>query len=289
MTCGIYTLNFKGTDKLYIGLSINIEARYRHHIYALKNNIAPEKLQHAYSTFGEPYYKILIEATVDELESLEKEAIDIFNSIENGFNSREGGAVGASLTIQGEKNGRAKHTEEIYLSIFFDILNTKDSYKIIASRYNVSIQVVDHIALGISHKTWISSMFPEEYKKLAKVVKERKLIYMELVNINTNEEIVVTSIINFSKESGIAKSTLSGLKTGALTVAGPWRLKYPIDYNPSIKPTYKVLNNITKETVEFKNILKFCRDFSISNRKGFTKAIKNLNNYNEWVVIDCTP
>ena len=38
MTCGIYKLVFNGTAKIYIGQSLNIESRYRDHVYFLNKN-----------------------------------------------------------------------------------------------------------------------------------------------------------------------------------------------------------------------------------------------------------
>lgn len=288
MTCGIYSLNFKGTDKIYIGLSINIEGGYRKHTCALRKNQAPQKLQEAYNLYGMPTYEVLIEDVETNLENLEKEAIEVFDAIDNGFNSRDGGAVGASLTIRGEKNGRAKYTDEIYINIFFDILNTKDTYIDIAKKYGVSTQIVDHIALGISHSAWLSRLFPEEYSRLPQAVLNRRKIELEIINIKTKEERTIYSLLDFSKESGIPKATLSGLKTGALKNARDWVLKVPVQYNPKIKKYYKLRNTNSGEFVSFNNVLGFCREYGIQNRKTISVFLKKEEigtKYYEWELI----
>lgn len=35
---GIYKLNFRGTDQVYIGQSIDVDRRYKQHLYYIENN-----------------------------------------------------------------------------------------------------------------------------------------------------------------------------------------------------------------------------------------------------------
>ena len=51
MTTGIYQLVFKGTDKVYIGQSIDIEHRYKGHISCLQLGKGVSKLQNAYNIY----------------------------------------------------------------------------------------------------------------------------------------------------------------------------------------------------------------------------------------------
>lgn len=90
MTCGIYRLIFEGTNKCYIGQSINIEKRYLEHLRSFELGTASKKMLLAYSAYGKPSLDILLD-NIDkqELNSLENEAIEIFDSYHNGFNSVE--------------------------------------------------------------------------------------------------------------------------------------------------------------------------------------------------------
>lgn len=274
MTCGIYILKFNNTNKVYVGLSQNIENRYRGHLYSLKNGISNKKLIEAYTLYGVPTYEVICECVKEELEEAEQEAINIYDSINNGFNEREAGATGASPSIRGEGNAKSKHTNDTYIKIFKDILYTKLSYIEIADKYNVSVQIVDHIALGISHKDWLQDKFPEEYALLKETIKKRKEISVSLINKITGEKVLVTSLLEFSKKTGVPKSSLSSLCTGRYASAGDWKLETPISYNPKNKLTYTIENIETKEEITFKNVSGFCRDNNISNRKGFTKFLK---------------
>ena len=67
MITGIYALKFIGTNKVYIGQSIDIQKRFLAHIYTLSNNRGSAKLQEAYNTFGKPYVDIILECSKEEL------------------------------------------------------------------------------------------------------------------------------------------------------------------------------------------------------------------------------
>ena len=87
MTCGIYLLRFNGTKAVYVGQSINIEERYSSHIRYMRAKTTSHKLQYAYDTYGIPTLEILVECDKELLNETENEAIAIFNSVENGFNT----------------------------------------------------------------------------------------------------------------------------------------------------------------------------------------------------------
>jgi len=87
MTIGIYKLNFKGTDKVYIGQSKNIESRFNSHISALRAGYSTKKLLEAYNSFGTPTIEILCECRIEELNDFENETIEIYNAVDNGFNA----------------------------------------------------------------------------------------------------------------------------------------------------------------------------------------------------------
>jgi predicted GIY-YIG superfamily endonuclease len=280
--CGIYLLRFKGTNKVYIGLSVNIEARFNNHRYNFINNTASDKLQKAYNMYGMPSLEILCEASPEELEKYEKEAIQIFDSIENGFNSRDGGATGAGVEVSGEKNGRAKHNKEVYISVFKLLISNKNySYKEIAEINSVSIQIVDHIASGVSHRAWLEKEFPEEYAyMLSKVGSRQNINGIELKNTYTGEIRKIYSLLDFSMETGIPKSSLSSLVTGKYKTAGTkqnnvWQLVKPIIYSPKKRQTFKLHNIIENYSEIFNNISEFCKRNNISNRKGFSNFLYN--------------
>lgn len=268
MTCGIYKLSFKGTNKVYIGLSVNIERRYRSHVHCLRNSTSNSKLQEAYRDFGVPLLEVLCECEIKELEKYEKEAIEIFDSIDNGLNIRDGGATGSTNNC-GSVNHKALHSNETYIKVFNLLIENILSYKEIAVLTCTSIQIVDHIASGVSHK-WLESAFPEKYLALRDLLNTRNLKRLNLIN-PTGIAQGFDSLIEFSELTGIPKSSISGLVTGATKNLKGWKLANPVIYTPKKHRKYLVLNK--GQCVEFTNISKFCRENNISNRKSFSKFL----------------
>lgn len=163
MTIGIYLLRFKGTDKVYIGQSINIEKRHRDHIKSLKKGDSGKKLQNAYKTYGTPNIEILLECNISELNNAEIEAISIFNSYDNGFNSTIGGCNGPNL--KGPDHGRALYSREQIIECFNLLVDTTLPFKTIESITRIPIGSIKCISRGTSHN-WLAEEFPFKYPKL---------------------------------------------------------------------------------------------------------------------------
>lgn len=281
--CGIYKLNFCGTDKVYIGLSNDIHRRYRGHKSTLTKGAAPEKLQEAYNMYGMPSFEILFECEEEELDAYEKEIISIYNSVDNGFNSRDGGATGAGISVRGEGNGRAEYTKKQYIGVFKELVNTLTPYKDISIKFGVSIQLVDHIATGVSHAKWLQSEFPEEYSILISKIGNRQNTCTILVNIDTGEEVSILSVKDFCETHNIPRSSMSGVITGRYQSTSGWRLKVPVTYAPQPHITYTVKYEDIEYTIS--NISKFCREQNITNRKGFTKMLKGeIEEHKGWTL-----
>lgn len=173
MTIGIYKLNFKNTDKVYIGQSNNIEYRYAGHLRSFKDNEASIKMQEAYNIYGIPEYEILIECTLEEIDKYENEAIDIFNSVNNGFNSFSS-SIRYDSTQYGSNNVRAIYSEELIIKVFnMLVADTNILYKDIAEITGVSYGTINMIAHGGNHK-WLSKIFPDKYKILLSKIGTRK-------------------------------------------------------------------------------------------------------------------
>lgn len=162
MTTGIYILKFIGTDRVYVGQSKNIERRFISHKNILKQGTGAKKLQEAYNRYGAPSMEILLECDPSELDSLEKEAIEIYDSVPNGFNTDTGGYSRPELS--GENAPSATITNEQAVDILKFLVNTEYRYTQaeIADFLEVSRNVVKDISAGISH-SWLEKEFPEEY------------------------------------------------------------------------------------------------------------------------------
>ncbi len=172
MTIGIYLLKFKNTDKVYIGQSINIEDRYTSHCTNLRCGNSSKKLQEAFNIYGLPELEILIECDKSELNDLENEAIIIYNSVSNGFNTMS--SYGFSSELCGEECGNAKYTNEQIYEVFKYLIYCQDmTHKDIVSITGVSRGVVSDIS-SCKRYHWLKDTYPEEYSILEKLKLTRR-------------------------------------------------------------------------------------------------------------------
>lgn len=162
MIAGIYKLNFNNTDKVYIGQSLGIEGRIRSHISNFTNAKGAPKLLKAHKDYGYHSYDVVLECLASELDSAEAEAIEIFDSVNNGFNTLPNASVPCNY---GSNNGYSKYTQEQYYSILKGLLDKPA--KEVAQELNVSIYVVRHIAALEAHQ-WLEEEYPYEYSLLRK-------------------------------------------------------------------------------------------------------------------------
>ncbi len=211
MTCGIYKLKFNGTNKVYIGQSENIENRFNRHIRELKSNNHSIKMNQAYVTFGLPEYTILAECSTTDLNEFENETIEIYNAVDNGFNTCY---KAEELPINyGELNGNAKFSNS-QIEECLDLLttNTSLSFEEISKITGVSKGIIGNISKGLTH-TWLAREYPEKYKILIGLKGNRKPKYGDKCSTSktTNEQVieVLNLLIDENKLSllGISKST----------------------------------------------------------------------------------
>lgn len=169
MTCGIYKLNFKGTSKVYIGQSLNIEVRFMHHIYCIKEGRASTKIREAVSLYGLPTMELLEEC---QLDSLEKEIIQIYNSVKDGFNTRSEAYGGTNL--QGENSALSIYPNDLVEEVFILLIGEYIPFKEISSITGVSISVIENISRLKSH-IWLKDKYPDKYLILEKLKGNRVL------------------------------------------------------------------------------------------------------------------
>lgn len=136
---GIYGYRNKSNGKWYIGQSINITKRKWEHL-SQPSNSSPFDLLLQKEGKDAFDFIILEECEREELDEKEKHWIEHYNSIEDGYNIREGG-----VSMRGEDNPAAKLTEEQVLSIVYDLENTNMNNKEIGKKYKVHSSLIDSI------------------------------------------------------------------------------------------------------------------------------------------------
>jgi group I intron endonuclease len=236
MTIGIYCLEFEGTDKVYIGQSNNIEYRFGQHKYSLKNNTSSEKLMEAYNLYGIPKLKILLECTESTLDENENIAIDIFNSVLNGFNTYdESRGRRGHLGLRGTNNPCSKYSNEQILKVFNLLVDEQHlTASDIADITAVSVYTVRSIA-SLSNYKWLEEVYPYKYDILKSIKgihnKGHKFSSKALGKINPNlispTGEVFTNIDNikeFAKQHNLQHTNLGAVLNGHRKSHKGWRV-----------------------------------------------------------------
>lgn len=229
MTIGIYRLLFSRTDKVYIGQSINIEKRFKEHIFSLRREEASKKLQEAYSIYGTPSFEILVECTKEDLDLYEKEAIEIFNSVKNGLNYTSGGSCAPST--KGPGASRAIFSKEQILSVFNLLIENKLQIKEISKLTGVTESAIWPIA-GLKNHKWLEDEFPRQYAILVSLNGTRntkqsaasKGIIYPLIISPLGEMFNVTNIRHFALAHKLDNSHLGAVLKGKAKSHKGWKL-----------------------------------------------------------------
>lgn len=216
MTVGIYKLNFTGTAKHYIGQSSNIERRFSEHIRDMQQGISAKKLQEAYNIYGLPTYEILCIAELSELDSLEKEAITIFNSVIDGFNTL---STPGNPDIRGIESVNAKYCKDTYVKIY-EYLYQGLSIKEIAKKTNTTEDIVSKISLGLTHQ-WLANDYPhisaylENVKQFGRYGNNATISEEDrMIKSPAQEVYLVTNIREFARNNGLDASHLASVLSG---------------------------------------------------------------------------
>lgn len=119
MSTGIYKITNKINGNAYIGLSINIEKRWKSHIERSQNEHDKEYdkvLYHAFRKYGVDnfQFEILEECKPEELKDREIYWIQYYNTFKHGYNATPGGDL---VDTHGEKHPRHKLTEQDVIEI----------------------------------------------------------------------------------------------------------------------------------------------------------------------------
>lgn len=197
MTCGIYLLRFKGTEKVYIGQSLSIENRYTKHLNKMRKSESTIRLNEAYSTYGEPSIEVLetcIPTKLDELETLYIKRYDVIN---NGFNAYDTVTSSGGSPLPGELNGNSTYSDTQVIEAFNLLITNKYTHYEISEVTGVSHNVVSKISGGTAHK-WLEEKYPEEYKLLISLKGKRNIGDRVATSKYSNEHLieVFNAIVN---------------------------------------------------------------------------------------------
>ena len=151
---GIYKITNKINGKAYIGMSVDIEGRWKGHIkYAFdeKNENSPyyhNRLYTAFRKYGlENFeFEVLEECEKHQLKEREKYWIEYYDTYNNGYNLTTGGDIGG-YDLTGENHPNAKLTEK-------DVRNIRTMYANLERKMLVYELYKDRISLSGFKKIW---------------------------------------------------------------------------------------------------------------------------------------
>jgi hypothetical protein len=237
MTCGIYKLVFEGTDKVYIGQSVNIEKRYTQHLTDYRNNRSAEKLLFAFDSYGIP--KLVIEhiCSIEELDDLEIRTISKYNSVLNGFNFYS--SPYEFICKRGTEAGGSKYSKDLILDCLMYLSISGKTKSDAELEFGIKVATLDNILGQIQHH-WIMEHYSELLTKVKHQVREA--VRASKININKvglsvkgkgikypkvvspeGKTYIVDNINEFAQiHSSISKSSLHRLLSGQTRKTKGW-------------------------------------------------------------------
>ena len=139
---GIYKITNLKTNQSYIGQSLDIEKRFKEHIYHKDSYIDKAIHDEGISNFS---FEILEECKAEELDFKEDYYIQKYNSNKNGYNLIRGGQHNI-----GESNPNAKLTEQ-------DVYNIRESYNNHEYKLEVYEKYKNKISFSYFSNVWEGS------------------------------------------------------------------------------------------------------------------------------------
>lgn len=231
MTIGIYKLIFPNTNRVYVGQSINIETRYTQHLNLMKQGKSSKELNFAYINFGAPTYEIVVECSEEELDDFEEGAIEIFDAVNNGFNTCF--TPGGKTKHSGELHGRSNYSNQQIYSVLLELINNLDkNFQEISESTKVSKSVIAGIACLQQHR-WLKLDYPDEYTKLEYIHSNgvrhkgtKRGIKIDIYYLLSPEgtTYLVTNSAQFAKEHSLSNCAILRLRTGERKTHKGWKL-----------------------------------------------------------------
>ena len=161
MTCGIYAIYWEQPDLIYVGQSMDIEARFAAHKgYLKRGDHANWKISEAYHKYGLPEFLILEECSASTLLLNEVHWVSEFNNV---LNIQEAGVpVGT-----GVKNPNSKHSKRRILRAFVYLYKYGFPQHKVAALTGIPRGTLSHITCGKAHH-WLQQDYPDEFSLLQK-------------------------------------------------------------------------------------------------------------------------
>ncbi len=232
MTIGIYKLVFKGTVKIYIGQSKNIENRLISHINKARTGTSSKKLMEAFKLYGVPTIEVLLECGIEDLNRLENLTIQEYDAVNTGFNTNSTAEQLPVANNIGELNPMSYYSNEVIIKLFNYLVDNPGVHLTKVSEIlGIDYTIILPVASCINH-TWLKELFPERYAILeAQVGNRPKYRTAEDRGLNLSEVVSpegikykISNIRAFAREHSLEYSCLNRLLHGKAKTHKGWKL-----------------------------------------------------------------
>lgn len=276
MPCGIYKFENLITGQIYIGQSIDLQARYKKHKSNMYDMNHTEDLYIAFREYGFDNfsYEILESFEVfnsDQLNELECKYISQYNSMTpNGYNMVPGGSNGAGLLKR-----KPVFQFDLYGNFIKEYPSAKEAAEAIKVNHSLICRCARRETLHTHGYQWSYYRNDETICDISSFIVNRDKEVLQL-DLQTNEIFnIFPSLTEASKATGIAKSTISKACRGMARSAGGFAWKYS---HLDIEPYLKVKNG--KAVLQFHKNGTYMREYASISEAGRVTGI-NISNISQ--------
>lgn len=295
---GIYLITNIVNNKKYVGQSINIQQRWKQHIYYLNNNKHSNRhLQGAWNKYGESNFTFSILESCDQqdaafLNAREKFWIQEFDSYNNGYN----------LDLGGQGSSGYKHTEEelqkmrqiqhpkpiVQLDENFNLIREWDSCSQASKALHLFVLGIKKCCRHEDHQKTIGGyywLYKEEFEdpsfdpsiiKVCQFPKKVDLYDNKMNYIRTYDSIRQASIdlkVNATDITHVCNKTRKTAKGYIFRRAGsPINIEEELNFLNSKKVYIKNTNPILQYSLNGELIAEFSNSLELEEKTGFSRA-----------------
>lgn len=215
---GIYKITNKINNKVYIGQSIDIEKRWRAHIYRSTKEEYQEYLYQAIRKYGinKFDFSIIEECSSDQLDEREQYWIEYYDSYKNGYNMTIGG--------NGNRENCEKANEKRKVAVLAYQLDGTfykefESISLASRETGVHIFVIEQCLNGNNQRggnyQWKKKEdnFEEKISSYQKRIKSTA-VKIEQYDLNNNLLNTFNSILEASKITGVSRRSIMRVCNG---------------------------------------------------------------------------
>lgn len=167
----IYKIQNLINNKIYIGLTNNIERRRNRHFSDLRNNRHDNNfLQKEFNIYGEENFSFEVifggDVSDEEIGDKEKFYIKYYDSYKNGYNQNEGGNFGPS-------NGGSQLVEKDIFEILSALEFSKERPgEVLSQIFGVTKTTISRIKKGINHTGYFNLFKEKKYEERYSIYKD---------------------------------------------------------------------------------------------------------------------